>query len=94
MMKTLPGAALQIYVLVGLPGLLRSGIGGGGWGDGEKWTNELDSNEEELSQEIARARTTQADAAGLLPASPRMVSAATAVRLPWESKRQNKNFRP
>lgn len=76
MMKTLPGAALQIYVLFRLPVLLLllSGAGGRGRGGGDeaKWTNELDYNEEELSQEIGRARISRAEAAGLLPASPRM----------------------
>lgn len=44
MMKTLPEAALQIYVLFRLPGLLfHSGAGGRGrCGDEAKWTNELD----------------------------------------------------
>lgn len=73
MMKTLPGAALQIYVLFRLPGLLLLSGAGGRWaGDEEKRTNELDYNEEELSQEIGRARISRAEAAGLLPASPRM----------------------
>lgn len=57
-------------------------LGGGEQGDEEKRTNELDYNEEELSQGMGRARISRAEAAGLLPSEPQNAAAATAVRLP------------
>lgn len=61
---------------------------GKGWVEGEKWTNALDYNEEELSQEIAWPYINHAEAMGDLPAGPEHSRAP--VGLPGESKSRNK----
>lgn len=61
---------------------------GKGWVEGGKWTNVLDYNEEELSQEIAWPCINHAEAMGDLPAGPEHSRAP--VGLPGESKSRNK----